>query len=346
MSSSIKQLELGGDSVEGDIQNIPIIDLFALNSRNSQDRQNLAEQVYKACTQVGFFYIKNHGISKELIAALHEEARLFFALPEEQKMEYYVGKSKKYRGYMPLYTEQPTGIDEPDPATQPTTGAFSESFDIGYELSADPERTVDDVLPPDIYSLYGENQWPSDSILFDFQKTYLTYFREALSLSRKLMRVFALALDMEEDFFDPMMKYPGVASRMLHYPPQPVEGEADYECFTILSQDNVPALQVRNKQGEWILAPPIPGTMVVNIADCLSIWTNRKFKSTIHRVANMTGQERYSIPFFFGVDYNTTVSVLENCISDERPACKEPFKAGEFVRAQLAKAYVGYSGEA
>ena len=97
------------------------------------------------------------------------------------------------------------------------------------------------------------------------------------------------------------------------------------------------------------MAPPIPGTLVVNIADCLSIWyacrllepsdgpltelfhsrTNKKFKSTIHRVTNLTGQERYTIPFCFGVDYATTVSVLPNCISQERPACSEPFKAGE-----------------
>lgn len=85
--------------------------------------------------------------------------------------------------------------------------------------------------------------------------------------------------------------------------------------------------------------------MVVNIADCLSTWlenspsdsillideyrTNKKFKSTIHRVTNLSGEERYSIPFFFGIDYDATVSVLENHTSIDNPPCTAPFKAGE-----------------
>lgn len=119
----------------------------------------------------------------------------------------------------------------------------------------------------------------------------------------------------------------------------------DFECFTILEQGSVPGLQILSQGGEWILAPPIPGTMVVNIADCLSTWlensrsdsillideyrTNKKFKSTIHRVTNLSGEERYSIPFFFGIDYDATVSVLENHTSIDNPPCTAPFKAGE-----------------
>ncbi|KAF7590393.1 hypothetical protein BBP40_002894 [Aspergillus hancockii] len=305
--SLIEQREGVSNSPKGVFENIPIIDVSALTSPHGEEREKLAAHIYEACTQVGFFYIK------------------------------------KYRGFMPLYAEQLTGTGLNDPVEQSTTGALSEAFDIGYEISADPERATDDILPPDIYSLYGDNQWPSNDVVPGFRQLYLTYFGEALMLSRKLMRSFALALHLEEDFFDSMMNYPGATSRMLHYPPQPVEGEVIEGLGP--HTDKVPALQVRNARDEWILAPPIPGTLVVNIADCLSIWTNRKFKSTVHRVTNLTGQERYSIPFFFGVDYDTTVSVLPNCISEDEPACKEPFKAGEFVRAELAKVYVGYSGE-
>ncbi|PIG90069.1 hypothetical protein AARAC_001934 [Aspergillus arachidicola] len=350
----MEQVYISGKPPKADFENIPIIDVAALKSPDRRERQRLATEIYDACTQLGFFYIKNHGISEELISALHDAAHRFFALPEERKMEYSVAKSKKYRGFMPVYAEEIPIADDPSERTDTNnTGALLESFDIGYEILADPRRAADDVLPPDNYDLYGDNQWPSDGVLPKFQDTYLLYCAEALTLCRRLMRSFALALNLDEGFFDPVMNFPGVTSRLLHYPPQPVEGEVrdglgahtDYECFTILSQDNVPALQVRNARGEWVVAPPIPGTLVVNIADCLSKWTNETFKSTVHRVINLTGQERYSIPFFFGVDYNTTVSVLPSYISDDRPACVQPFKAGEFVRAQLAKTYVAYGEE-
>lgn len=65
--------------------------------------------------------------------------------------------------------------------------------------------------------------------------------------------------------------------------------------------------------------------------------TNKKFKSTIHRVTNLTGQERYTVPFFFGVDYDTTVAVLPSCITEDNPACKKPFKAGEVRRIACFK---------
>ncbi|PWY66768.1 Clavaminate synthase-like protein [Aspergillus heteromorphus CBS 117.55] len=336
---------------KGEFDHIPVIDLAPLRSPLLQERQRLAREIYTACTQVGFFYIKNHGIPEELIATLREAAQRFFSLPEEQKMETSIRKSKKYRGFIPLNCEQPTGTDlEPAPEPDPSTAAFSEAFDIGYELDADPQRSPTDTLPADAYELYGDNQWPRDDLLPGFREVYRRYFAEALTLCRAMIRIFALALDLPEDFFDPMVNYPGATSRMLHYPPQPAAdairiglGEhTDYECFTLLLQDQVPALQVRNSRGEWILAPPIPGTLVVNIADCLSIWTNKIFKSTIHRVTNLTGQERYTIPFFFGVDYDTTVSVLPSCISDDRPACKPAFKAGEWVRHQMTRAYPGY----
>lgn len=128
---------------------------------------------------------------------------------------------------MPLYSEQPTDTDfGTAPKSDPTSpGAFSESFDIGYEVAADPLKSQNDVLPPDTYDLYGDNQWPEEDVLPGFREIYLRYFAEALTLSRALIRIFALALDLPEDFFDPMVKNPGATSRMLHYPPQPVAGE-------------------------------------------------------------------------------------------------------------------------
>ncbi|KAH8434907.1 uncharacterized protein LDX57_012538 [Aspergillus melleus] len=125
---------------------------------------------------------------------------------------------------MPLYSENSTGSKGEDPTELNTMGTLSESFDFGYEIAADAQRAVDDVLPPDPFSLYGGNQWPSDELVPGFRETYLQYFSQVLDLGRRMMRIFALALDLEEGFFDDKTKYPGATMRMMHYPPQPVEG--------------------------------------------------------------------------------------------------------------------------
>ncbi|KAL2004546.1 hypothetical protein VTN00DRAFT_3431 [Thermoascus crustaceus] len=331
--------------IQGDFDNIPIIDLAAMSSPDLEEREKLAAQIYDACSRVGFFYIKNHGVTEELISKLHDGAHNFFALPEEQKMDCYIGNSQRFRGFSPLYGEH--GDTE---IYEKKMGNLSEAFDIGYEIAGDRQKGPNDVLPPDNFSLYGGNQWPKEENLPGFRETYLSYFGEVLELSRRLMKIFALSLDLPEDYFDGIVKYPGCISRLMHYPPQPVPGEeqvgiaihTDYECFTILSQDTVPALQVLNAHGNWVACPPIPGTFVVNIGDFFAFWTNGIFKSTLHRATNLTGQERYSIPFFFGVDYDATVSVLENCITADNPAKSGPVKAGEHVRKQLANTYVNY----
>ncbi|PKX96252.1 isopenicillin N synthase family dioxygenase [Aspergillus novofumigatus IBT 16806] len=354
MSSTVTTASQPSLHLQGvDFKTIPIIDLSKLHSSNVEERRELAREIDQACTKVGFFYIKNHGISEELIKKTYEAAHRFFDLAEGEKMKVYLGNSKNFRGYSPLYGERSSNPDLEEAALDKPPGALSEAFDIGYELSGDLRKGPGDQLPRDDFGLLGENQWPEESLIPGFRVTYLRYFAEALELARALMRIFALALGQKEDFFDPMVRFPGVTSRMLHYPPQPVQGQeipglaahTDYECFTILAQDSVPALQVLNNRGEWVLAPPIPGTLIVNISDTFSFWSNKRFKSTIHRVANLSGEERYSIPFFFGVDYNSTISVLENQVSEDNPPCKEPFKAGEYVRWKLSKAYIGYGGE-
>ncbi len=74
-----------------------------------------------------------------------------------------------------------------------------------------------------------------------------------------------------------------------------------------------------NSAIEWVEAPPLDGTFIVNIGDLLEGWTNGRFKATQHRVVN-TGQERYSLPMFFAVDYHPVVEPLPQFITAERPA--------------------------
>ncbi|EAU32187.1 predicted protein [Aspergillus terreus NIH2624] len=176
-------LQVEAEVVQGDFDNLPIIDVASLDSPDIEDRKQLAAQIFDACTRVGFFYIK------------------------------------RFHGYSPL------GGEHSDKELFGEQTNLSESFDIGYDIECDPDKSCADSLPPDPYELYGGNLWPSPEVLPGFKETYVEYFKACLRLSRKLMRIFALALGLEEGYFDQFVTFPGCMSRILHYPPQPVPGE-------------------------------------------------------------------------------------------------------------------------
>jgi isopenicillin N synthase-like dioxygenase len=129
---------------------------------------------------------------------------------------------QKFRGYTPLGAEEATGTEQDLGSEQKTV---SEAFDIGYETAMDLDKKPSDPLPPDAFELYGDNQWPDEDVIPGFAKTYLDYCGIVLETCRKMMRIFALALELPKDFFDSKMRHPGVTSRMLHYPAQSVQGE-------------------------------------------------------------------------------------------------------------------------
>lgn len=188
----------------------------------------------------------------------------------------------------------------------------------------------------------GPNAWPQYP---GFREILSEYYGSLLTLSRQLIRLFAEVLNLPPAYFDPLVTRPGAMARLIHYPPQSptdptalgIGAHTDIECFTILSPGTIPALQILNPaDGEWILAPPIAGTFVVNIGDMLARWTNDRFVSTVHRVWNVTGRERYSIPFFFGVNYDAVVQTLEACLERGEKEKYEPVVAGEYVYRRLA----------
>lgn len=130
--------------------------------------------------------------------------------------------TQKFRGYSPLEGEKTTGTDDNPISAEEATGVLSEAFDIGYETALDFQKSADATLGPDTYGLYGGNQWPDESTLAGFKGTYIEYCATVLEFCRRLMRIFALALDVPEDYFDSKIQTPGVTSRMMHYPAQPV----------------------------------------------------------------------------------------------------------------------------
>lgn len=124
------------------------------------------------------------------------------------------------------------------------------------------------------------------------------------------MRIFALSLDLSEDYFDSRTTYPGADGVFNYFPPTTKEETAsnsvglgshtDLQLFTLLWQDMTGGLQVLNSSGQWIKATPVADTIVVNIGDFMMRLCNDMYISTVHRVYNRSTVERVSMPFFFG----------------------------------------------
>ncbi|EJD51052.1 Clavaminate synthase-like protein [Auricularia subglabra TFB-10046 SS5] len=314
---------------------IPIIDLEHASSPDLSKRKAIADAIRDASLRVGFFYVKNHGIPQNKIDDAVDAAKAYFDLPLDTKMAMDIRKSTNFKGYTALLAENT------DPAN---AGDMHEGFEIGYEeLDANPteEARADGAMT-------GKNYWPSEDEIPGYRERVLQYYHAAVKLGLSMFSLFALALDLPEDFFVDKTIHPAAVMRLLHYPPQTGEidervigigAHTDYECFTILWQDDVPALQVLNADGKWIHAKPIPGTLVINLGDQFARWTNDVFKSTVHRAINRTGVRRYSIPLFFGTDYHVPLEALPSCVSEERPAKYEVVTAGDYVKSRLAATY-------
>jgi len=316
-------------------KHIPIIDLENITESDITRRRALADAMRDACINVGFLYVKNHGISDAVIDNALAASKRFFSLPTEQKAEIDIRKSMNYKGYTALLSSN----NDPDNA-----GDMHEGFEFGWEemqaKEFDEKRANDGAMA-------GANVWPRD--VPGFREDVLTYYHAAVDLGKKLFPLFALALNLPENFFDDKTKNSAAIMRVLHYPPQsgPVDdrvigigAHTDFECFTILWQEpEIQALQVLNTQKQWIDAPPIPGTLVVNLGDQFARWTNDIFKSTVHRAINRTGVRRYSIPLFFGTDYDVKLEPIPSCVSPEMPAKYEVVTAGDYVQQRLKAAY-------
>ncbi|KAK0222154.1 hypothetical protein IW262DRAFT_960185 [Armillaria fumosa] len=317
-------------------QEIPVIDLAMISTEDPDSQKALADKVRAACVNVGFFYVTNHGISESIIQEAVDRSKDFFSLPLEDKMMIENKKSPNFKGYSPLLS----GNNDPD-----NDGDLQEGFEFGLE-PVEPQPQGQDESSDDGV-MAGANIWPSQ--LPEFRRAALQYYHDAVNLGKKLFPLFALALELPANFFEDKTRHSAALMRMLHYPPQtgPVDGRVlgigahtDWECFTILWQEpGIQALQVLNSNKEWIDAPPIPGTMVINLGDQLARWTNDVFKSTVHRAINRSGVRRYSIPLFFGTDYGVKLEPIPSCVSTERPMKYEVITAGEYVKAKLKATY-------
>jgi isopenicillin N synthase-like dioxygenase len=281
---------------------VPVIDIAAL-VREEGERREPSAQIGDACREYGFFYIIGHGISDELQQRLERLSRQFFSQELETKLEIGLSRGgRAWRGYFPVGGELTSG--RPD---------LKEGIYFGAEL---PEEhpMVQACLP-----LHGRNLFPAHIPLF--RETVLEYIDAMTRLGHRLMSGIALSLDLDEHYFaDRYTSDPLILFRIFNYPPgDPAsDGEnawgvgehTDYGILTILKQDDSGGLQIKLKSG-WIEAPPVPGSFVCNIGDMLDRMTGGLYRSTPHRVRNLSRRDRLSFPFFFDPNFNAEVKPID-----------------------------------
>ncbi|MFO1080386.1 MAG: 2-oxoglutarate and iron-dependent oxygenase domain-containing protein [Reyranellaceae bacterium] len=311
-----------------EFKEVPVIDVGALFDGSEAAARRVAAEIRRASIEVGFFYVRGHNVPRDLLRALLMGAKYFFAQPEAHKRQIQVNAA--HRGYVPFAQTTLGRAYKPD---------LKESLNFAFPFRAD-DPYVQEGRP-----LIGLNQWPAGEP--ELRAIAEDYYSSVFELGQRLLEGFALALDIERGFFRDLYRHPLVRARLIHYPPQTAAGEGqfgaaphtDWGCITVLWQDDVGGLQVRNRAGQWIDAPPIDGTFVINIGDMLERWSNDLFVSTPHRVVNASGRERFSIPVFYDPDFETVVECLPNCSGPDNPPKYGRTVAGEYITAQYDKAY-------
>lgn len=304
----------------------PLISVAELASSEPSRRLALADEIGRAAREIGFFRIRDHGIDLSLIETVYRAAERFFALPEEEKAQYYIGLSPNHRGYVP-FTERG---DYPDEVSR-----NYEAFDLGLDLPRND---------PDFVSgnrLLGPNVWPE---LQDFHPAVSTYYSQVSALGLRICGALELHLGLPQGAMTRQMSKPISQLRLLHYVRSKevtaresvnMGAHTDYECLTLLHTRNE-GLQVMASTGEWVDVPVDPAALVVNIGDMLEAWSNGTFRSTMHRVVNLA-PERYSLPYFVAANHDAIISPFPELVGKDRPSCYQPFRAGAHLEQMLMR---------
>ncbi len=295
----------------------------------------VASAIDRACRELGFFAIVGHGISSQLVEDLRRTAAAFFALPHDRKLALaMVHAGRRWRGYFPLGGELTSGV--PD---------AKEGLYFGSELPLDDPRVIAGV------PLHGPNLWPAD--VPELRPTVLAWIAAAAEVAQLVMSAIARALGLAPDYFvRTCMDDPTLLFRIFHYPPTTgdewgVGEHTDYGILTLLLQDDVGGLEVRSR-GAWIAVPPERGAIVCNIGDMLDRMTGGVYRSTPHRVRNVSGRDRYSFPLFFDPAWTARVTRVPGAPSPDDDAEARWDRAsvhafdgtwGEYLMTKIARVF-------
>jgi isopenicillin N synthase-like dioxygenase len=301
---------------------VPVIDI-------SGDARLVVEQVGRACREIGFLTVVGHGVPQDLVADTAAVSRQFFDLPAEEKLVY-AGRDATagLPAYRPLRSESLAAS-----LGQATPGDLKQSLDWGPAVPG-----------------FG---WPEQ--LPQLRPLWEQYLAALAGMGERLRRLFALALDLPEDWFEEAFRDHSSSMRVVNYPDPQGETEpdqlragahTDYGCMTILRTEDAPGgLQVQTRAGDWLDVEAVPGSFVVNLGDMMARWTNDTWAATLHRVAvppadRRLGSRRQTIVFFHDPRADAVIECIPGCADEDHPPRYEPITALAHIQAKASKALV------
>jgi isopenicillin N synthase-like dioxygenase len=317
---------------------IPVVDLAPFRTGTRADGDRVAGELDRAYRDVGFASIVGHGVDPDLVVRLQEVTARFFALPMEVKARSISPTRHPNRGYQPMGNE----------SLSRSYGAEGAPPDLFEAYTIGPVGRPDDDYhrAPAAGRYFEPNDWPAEPA--ELEAVWTEYYVALEGVADLVMDVFGRALGLEEGFFASSTDRHITALRSLHYPPtdvEPLPGQmrigqhTDFGSITILLADDTPGLQVAlgdDADPDWIDVPHVPGAFVVNVGDLLSEWSNRRWRSTRHRVApTALDRHRTSWAFFHHPNHDALIECLPQCNTGAPPVLTEPVTAGDYLWRKL-----------
>ena len=316
---------------------VPLIDLAGAFDPGP-DREEVVDAVRQACQDIGFLVVTGHGVSDEAISGIEAVSREFFSLPYEEKIRC-VGGPGVFRGYTPVET---TALALSRDAV--TTPDLCEAFSINR--FDDPEAALQSGLREGREAFFAPNIWPQRPE--GFKHAFEIYYSVMEDLANRLMRLMALALGLDEHWFDDKIR-DHITNLTVNYYSElerPVaqsqfrRGEhTDWGSFSILHHDGEPGLQIKSPDGVWEDVPIVTDAFIVNLGDLMAFWTNDRWKSTYHRVVvpEDHSADRLSIIFFHQPAYDTLIECIPTCTSPDDPPHYAQTTSGEWILSMQEK---------
>ncbi len=315
---------------------IPTLDLGPYLAGDIDARERLAETLREIQQTIGFYVVENHGVPAEPIERAYAALEEFFALPLEEKLKLRI--DQRSVGYIParttVYVTSKINVN-----TKP---------DLNETITLARERPADDPAIQQGLRFVGPNRWPE--ALPGFREAMLVYQDAMAKLGYAMLPLYARALELPADYFDPYFTEPMWWTRNAFYPAaSPEENQfgisphSDHGFITLLPLSDVPGLEILRPSGEWLAARPLNNGILVNTGEFLNRWSNGRFLATPHRVVSPE-QDRYSMAMFFNPNAETLAVPLETCVTDEQPAAFEPVTMLEYMSWYIDRNYKRESG--